>query len=204
MKKPVYFVTKEKTVNHVGFFTESHITLLESEESLNQQGFTRNPLFFRETDDAVFVFSSWLPQSVIALWIDHIITGRAELTSSIKEKRKEKKKEIKKVKIVSKKKPRPILPRKPRKTIRKIGIPRPPTSPKPLPKRIPRRKKTVDILQEEIKTRGMWNPFVPVCGECIFWEKRFLQYTQTETGECTATGNLVSQEKKACSEFQRR
>lgn len=208
MNKPLYFVTKEKTVKHIGFFTESQITLLESEESLSQQGFTKDPAFFRETDDAVYIFSSWLPQSIIALWIDQILE-RADLILNLKGEKEEnaqKEEKIKKIEKVAsmKKKPHPVYTRKPCKTIRRIELPRPPTHPKPLPKRIPRRKKTVDMLQEEIRTQRVWNPFVPVCRECIFWEKRFLQYTQTETGECTATGNLVSPQKKACSEFQKR
>jgi hypothetical protein len=199
MNKPVYFVTKEKRVTHIGFFTKSQITLVESEESLIQQGFTRDPLFFRETDDAIYIFSSWLPQSLIALWIDHIITERADLITPIKKgKRKKRKKEMKKRRKKSMKEPL-RLPKKPCTTIR---MNRPPTPPTPFPKRVYHRKKTVTALQEERKTQKKWGP-IPVCGDCTFWEKRILPYTQTETGECTPTGNLVSCQKTACPEFQR-
>ena len=195
MNKPVYFVTKEKRVNHVGFFTESQITLSESEESLSQKGFTRDPLFSRETDDAVYIFSSWLPQSVITMWIDHIITERAERLTPIK-RGKRKGKKMKRKRKKSMKEPPPPLPK--RCTTRRL-TPRRTTPPIPLPK-VYRRKKTVAALQEELKTRRTWGP-LPVCGDCTFWKKQILPYTQTKTGACTITGNIVSPQKTACSEF---
>jgi hypothetical protein len=72
-----------------------------------------------------------------------------------------------------------------------------------LTRQAPRRKKTLSILKEEIHAQRRWDPLVPTCGECQFWEKQYLRFTNCEIGVCTITDNFTDPTKKACSEFQR-
>lgn len=217
--KALYFVTKEKKIKHIGFYTElGHAQLLESAEILEQHGFGEDPTFLRETEDAGYVFSSVLPQSVIDIWFTQIINERARLKKGErgkggKEEKREKEEKIEKVKKVEKsvKPVRRVLPRARIRTPRKAHTKvkkiwsfqvkgREPTLPK---RTAPRRKKTLDMLKEEVRAQRRWETFVPTCGECVFWEKQFLRFTQEVMGGCKITGNFVDEEKKACSEFER-
>ncbi len=208
-EKAVYFVTEEKKVKHIGFFTESSdFHLLESQEFLSQHRFRKDPAFLRKTDDSVYVFSSFLPQDVIDFWFDQILHERTELQ---KIERGEEKAQSP-VKIEKR-----AVPKMHSK--RNLPVLRPPTSPSrkkvrivTIPKRkrhllsktkVRKRRKTLDTLREEVKAQRRWDEFVPTCSECALWEKRYLKFTNIETGECRATGNFVSPEKKACSEFER-
>lgn len=217
-EKALYFVTKEKKVQHVGFFTTlSQMQLLESKEVLKQQGFQENPDFLREIDDSAYLFSSFIPRSVVDTWFDQICSGRSTLrkveTKREKEK-KEKKKRKKRERGEKKKKPARAkeYPRSPQifrakksdTDIKKIQNRRVPKQKSLFPRiKPPKRKKTPDTLKEEVKAQRRWETNVPTCGECAFWENQYLKYTQVEVGVCSVTGNFVSPEKKACSEFER-
>ncbi|MGD2250033.1 MAG: hypothetical protein PVF58_16635 [Candidatus Methanofastidiosia archaeon] len=205
-QKTVYFVSKEKKVNHIGFFSEGKIHFVDSPERLSEHGFTKDPAFFRETDTAVYVFSSLLPESMINQWFSQILSERDHITNPAT-----KQSVPQPLASVNIKKPPKSVITPPERTVlqpergytpRKIKIP--PKSPPPpaTVKRSPR-KKNIETLKEEIKAQRIWDSCVPTCGECSFWEKRVLPYTQTETGECTLTGNFVEFKKKACSEFQK-
>lgn len=225
-EKAVYFVTTEKTVQHVGFTTQSQMHLLESRELLEQHGFREDPPFVRATDDSVYVFSSLLPPSVVDVWFDQILNERSKLKNAERKKGKSKintKRQKERKKSIEEKE---RLKRKVQKIERSAeAIKKPPkTNPRSLqvkksshaeksstkkdqkrvvPKKTQKRKKTPDMLKEEVKAQRRWESFVPTCGECIFWEKQYLKFTQTEIGGCGITGNFVSREKKACSEFER-
>lgn len=218
-EKALYFVTKEKKVQHIGFFTTlSQMQLLESKEVLKQQGFQEDPDFLREIDDSAYLFSSFIPQSVVDTWFDQICSERSTLkkveTKREKEKKEEKKRKKKKEKKEKEKKPALVkeYPRHPQifrtkksdtdiKEIQNRRV----SKQKPLLPKIkpPKRKKTPDTLKEEVKAQRRWETNVPTCGECTFWENQYLKYTQVEVGVCSITGNFVSPEKKACSEFER-
>ncbi len=205
MRKPLYFVTTEKKVNHIGFFTKTEIELLESEESLERLGFQKNPFFLRETGDSVYIFSSFLPQSIIERWCDQILKERSEFKRGMVKEPKGVKIKERKMRIVKHSKSKRPLPRgKPRRTSRRTvrKVQKPQIS--QIKMTPPKRKKTLDMLKEEVRARRIWDSFVPVCSECSFWEKQVLRLTQVETGECTVTRNIVSPDKKACSEFQRK
>ena len=220
-EKALYFVSKEKKVKHIGFTTRSGMHLLESRELLLQHGFQEDPSFFRETDDAVYVFSSVLPQHVIDSWFDQIHAKKSTLDKA----------KIEKVEKIGKydKAKKPAKPRKAKKPakevkkrLRKKSAPRQSTLSDETEKRIQtlkalkgknrplseikvkKSRKTLDMLKEEVKAQRKWEAFVPTCSECTFWERRYLKFTELETGECSVTGNFVSEEKKACSEFERR
>jgi hypothetical protein len=205
-QKTVYFVSKEKKVNHIGFMSEGKIQFLDSQNRLSQHGFTKDPAFFRETDTAVYVFSSFLPESVVDQWFFQIYSERDHITKAVKEQVPPSTQSA-----VSIKKPPKSMIAHPERTvlqpervtiIKKIKIPPKTPSPPVTVKRSPR-KKNIETLKEEVKAQRIWDSCVPTCGECAFWEKRILQYTKTETGECTLTGNFVEFKKKACSEFQK-
>lgn len=221
-EKALYFVSKEKKVKHIGFTTPSGIHLLESRELLSQHGFQEDPSFFRETDDAVYVFSSVLPQHVIDSWFDQIHAKKSTLEKAKKGKVEKIEKHDK-----ARKPPKPRKAKKPAKEVkkrpRKKSAPRQSTLSDDTEKRIQtlkalrkkkkrplseikmkKSRKTLDMLKEEVKAQRRWEAFVPTCGECTFWERRYLKFTELETGECSVTGNFVSEEKKACSEFERR
>ena len=207
-EKAVYFVTEEKKVKHIGFFTESSdFHLLESQEFLSQHRFRKDPAFLRETDDSVYVFSSHLPQNVIDFWFDQILRERTELQKIEREEVKSPAKiEMRPVpKKMHSKRNLPVLkppPSPSRKKIRIVTIPKRKRLPSKI--KVEKRRKTLDTLREEVKAQRRWEEFVPTCSECALWEKRYLKFTNIETGECRATGNFVSPEKKACSEFERR
>lgn len=203
-QKTLYFVSKEKKVIHIGFINGKTMEFLDSPENLSQHGFEKDPDFFRETDAAVYVFSSFLPETVVDQWFTHILRERDEIIRSTREHT------IPTHHTVTIKQPpksvitppdRVLQPKKSTPTT-KIKIP-PKNTPPPVAVKRPPRKKNIETLKEEIKAQRIWDPLVPTCGECAFWEKRVLQYTQVKTGECTITGNFVDFEKKACSEFQK-
>ena len=231
-EKTLYFVTKEKKVNHIGFFNNLRdMHLLDSLEFLEEQGFTEDPLFVRESDDSVFIFSSFLPHSMIDIWLDQILTERAQIISekdrknmkgkSRKRREKEKKaresdieKKIKIIGKVTKKHVREI--HVPRKSSLAAGIERTAKiqtlrnrkksavlTKRRKPKKTQKSRKTLEMLKEEVRDQRKWEAFVPTCGECTFWETQILPFTMEETGACRVTGNFVSSEKRACSEFEK-
>ena len=92
-EKAVYFVTKEKKVQHIGFTTPlSQIHLLESQELLEQHGFKEDPSLTRKTSDSVYMFSSFLPESVIDIWLGQILNERLKFKNLEKEKENKNKK----------------------------------------------------------------------------------------------------------------
>jgi len=219
-RKALYFVTKEKKVRHIGFTQKKQIQLLESREMLDGQGFDENSDFSRETDDSVYVFSSFIPQSVIDLWFGQILNGRERLRKPEKEKEKEKRKgkekekrnyqkiqeTISAAKKRSKSKHRVFKLKKPSHTtdVKKIQNIQSRKQKRSFPrKKVPKRRKTLEMLKEEVKAQRSWESFVPTCGECVFWEKQYLEFTKVEIGGCLVTKNFVSSEKKACPEFEK-
>ena len=95
-EKAVYFVTKEKKVQHIGFTTPlSQMHLLESRELLEQHGFRENPSLIRKTSDSVYMFSSFLPESVIDIWFGQILNERLKFKNLEREKEKRGKKDRK-------------------------------------------------------------------------------------------------------------
>lgn len=217
-EKALYFVSMEKKVKHIGFTTHSGIHLLESRELLSQHGFREDPSLFRETDNAVYIFASALPQQVIDCWFDQILTKKSALEKAKVEKAenhdkvakpakpKKVKKSAKRAKKLPKKRPALKQSTLPGGTEKRIQAFKAPKRKNRLLSEIRVRKsrKTVDALKEEVKAQRKWESRVPTCGECVFWEKRYLKFTELETGECKVTGNFVSEDKKACSEFERR
>jgi hypothetical protein len=215
-EKALYFVTKEKKVQHVGFFTTlTKMHLVESKDMLEQQGFSEDPDFLRETDDSAYIFSSHIPQPVVAMWFEHFCSATSALKKVEREKEREKKRKNenkgirkkrkrKKKKKRSKTLPATMIKKPPRADIKKIQNRRTPSQ-KPLPTKVSpqNQKKTPEILKEEIKAQRKWETFVPTCSECTFWNHQYLAYTDTDVGVCSVTSNFVSAEKKACSEFER-
>lgn len=198
--KPLYFVNQEKKVRHIGFYDEGDLTLLESREVLESQGFREDTSLLREAEDSGYFFSAFVPSSVVDLWFSQLLVER----SKIKPKNESRKEEI-----------RIFSPPKRTKShvIHGIFTPKKRYEPKKVPpltvihpvlKRVvKKKKKTIDMLKEEIEGKKRWESFVPTCGECVFWERQVLQYTQVEMGSCKVTGNFVNQERKACSEFEK-
>lgn len=217
-EKALYFVSRDKKVNHVGFFNSlSEIYLLESRELLKEGGFVEDSLLLRETDDSAFLFSSFLSQSLIDRWFNQIRDEQAKLrkrepeNENVKgEEIEERARELSRLKKQYKKKHQSKI-HTPRKkstptNIKKINeiqaLKKRKTLLQPQNK-IHKRKKTLEMLREEVKAQRFWEEKVPTCGECAFFENQYLLFTQEEAGGCRVTGNFVSSEKKACSEFER-
>ena len=216
-EKALYFITREKKMRHVGFFSKlTEIHLFESKELLEKHGFSEDPAYLRETDDSAYVFSSFLPLSVIDRWFAQIIREKSILMKAEKKREKMKgkndKKEIKKPVFHTRKsrsKSTLHVPRsrkKPYTTVERIqNLQTLKQKNHHLPQiKIQKDKKSLDALKEEIRAQRKWETFVPTCNECVFWENQILEFTQVEIGACKVTGNFVSSEKKACSEFERR
>jgi hypothetical protein len=215
-EKALYFITREKKMRHVGFFsTLSQVRLFESKELLKKHGFSEDPAFLRETDDSAYVFSSFLPLSVIDRWFAQIIREKSILMKAKKKREKIKgndRKEMKKPVFHTRKSRSrstlhvPRSRRKPYTTVEKIqNIRALKQKNHHLPQiKIQKDKKSLDALKEEIRAQRKWETSVPTCNECVFWENQILEFTQVEIGACKVTGNFVSSEKKACSEFERR
>ncbi|KYK37322.1 MAG: hypothetical protein AYK18_10315 [Theionarchaea archaeon DG-70] len=222
-EKTVYFVTKEKKVKHVGFLADSQMHLVESEEVLSELGFSKDPALVKKTDDSVYIFSSHLPQNVIDRWFTQILNQKLKLKKAENEEEGTKKvaraevthKKVKSKMRANKKAKRESLILKTHdfsksnpvnkdrgKKIQNLNLKQ--KTPLVYNKKPPMRKKTIDALREEVKAQRRWKKLVPTCGECAFWEKRYLELTDQETGKCQITGNFVSPEKKACSEFEKR
>jgi hypothetical protein len=208
-RKPLYYISEEKKIYHIGFWNSSRNELSES-LSPSLEGVTADSLF-RETDTAVYAFCGSLPEDVVDLWFSQIlkepilVQNRGSAVAVESEKRP-------KVQKIKKVEPRrtggsPEVHQLPRKRVRSIEElhTRPPS---PVFMEVPRttrkkRKKDIDTLREEIKGQRQWEPFVPTCSQCVFWESHILPYSQVHTGQCKVTGNLVEGERKACSEFQK-
>jgi hypothetical protein len=218
-EKALYFVTREKKVNHIGFFNSlSEIYLLESRELLKERGFEVDSSFLRETDDSAFFFSSFLSPPLIDRWFHQIRDEQAKLQrrelGNEKENKgeeiKERANELTRLKKHYKKKYQPKL-YAPRKNVNSSDTKRI-NEIQALKKRkfclqpqnkIQKRRKTLEMLKEEVKAQRTWEELVPTCGECAFFENQYLMFTQEEAGGCKVTGNFVSSEKKACSEFEK-
>jgi hypothetical protein len=216
-EKALYFITREKRMRHIGFFsTLSQVHLLESKELLEKHGFSEDPAFLRETDDSAYVFSSFLPLSAVDRWFAQIIREKSTIMKAEKKREKMKgknnKKEMKKPVFHTRKSRSrstlhvPRSRRKPYTTVEKIqNIRALKQKNHHLPRiKIQKDKKSVDALKEEIRAQRRWETLVPTCSECVFWENQILEFTQVEIGGCKVTGNFVSPEKTACSEFERR
>lgn len=218
-EKTVYFVTRERKVRHVGFLADSQMHLVESEDVLSELGFSKDPALMKKTDDSVYIFSSHLPQKVIDRWFTQILNqnlklkkgeneekgtrkvARAEGTHRTTEykmraSKKTKKDLISKTHNFSKSKP---VNKDREKKIQNLKLKQKTPF---IYRKAPRRRKTIDALREEVRAQRRWKKLVPTCGECAFWEKQYLVYTDQKTGKCQITGNFVSPEKKACSEFE--
>ncbi|MGC1122182.1 MAG: hypothetical protein WBA22_13920 [Candidatus Methanofastidiosia archaeon] len=210
-RKPLYYVSKEKKIYHIGFQSSFKNELSESIPSHSLEGFTADSQF-RETDTAVYAFCCSLPEDVVDLWFSQISKERSviqDLGNAVKVENDRKALKAKNVKKVEKQKnlgPFEIrqLPRKKIRSIVELYHRIPPPFPINVSRTTRRkRKKDINTLREEIKAQRLWEPFVPTCSECAFWEKHILPYSQVHTGQCRVTGNLVEGERKACSEFQK-
>ncbi|MBU6998837.1 MAG: hypothetical protein HXS41_14740 [Theionarchaea archaeon] len=210
-KKPLYYVTKEKRIYHIGFQSSTRNDLSESPLSHSFKGFTEDSVR-KETGTAVYAFCCSLPEDVVNLWFSQIVRERSDIHSTRNVARAEN--DVKESKVANLKKvgkhenldPCEIH-RVPRKKVRSVEelrwkVPSSPPSDMSLTVRR-RKKKDITALTEEIKAQRLWDPFVPTCSECAFWEKHILPYSQVSTGQCRITGNLVEGERKACSEFQK-
>jgi hypothetical protein len=208
-RKPLYYVSEEKKIYHVGFQSSSKNELSEL-LSHSLEGVTADSRF-RETDTAVYAFCCSLPEDVVDLWFSQILKeqplvhnrGNAETAESERNLRVEKRRKVKPQRTLDSLEIRQ-LPRKRVRRIKELHTRLPSHSSMKVP-RPPRRKRKKDIstLREEIKGQRLWEPFVPTCSECVFWESHILPYSQVHTGQCKVTGNLVEGERKACSEFQK-
>lgn len=210
-RKPLYYVSREKKTYHIGFRSSGRNELLKSWLSRFMEGFTADS-WLRETDSAVYAFCRSLPESVVNLWFSQISRERSAIMESrnaVKAGKDGKASKAVKVRktgkynnLVSS-----VIHQLPRKRIRSIGelYYRIPPSVPPDISRTGRRKRKKDLatLKEEVMAQRLWEPFVPTCSECAFWEKHILPYSQVNTGQCKATRNLVEGENKACSEFQK-
>jgi hypothetical protein len=215
-KKALYFVTKEKKVKHIGFLTDSYeMRFFQSKEHLVQYGYQEDTDFFRENNDSIYIFSSFLPKHIMDSWFDQIVSERSQLKKiELKIGKTGKTRKNGKVEspLPARKKTSNRLIRNPvrrnnrnlRKEPRILNHSRKQENPRSLKMTVPRRKKTPDIIKEEVEAQRRWTTCAPTCGQCVFWEKRSLRYTQTEAGECVVTGNFVNPKKRACSEFQKR
>ncbi|MBU7017281.1 MAG: hypothetical protein HXS44_07205 [Theionarchaea archaeon] len=218
-EKALYFVARDKKVNHIGFFNNlSEIFLLESRELLKEKGFEENSLFLRETADSAFLFSSFLSQSLIDRWFSQIRDEQAKLrrrdSGNEKENKgeevRERQRNLSRVKKHHKKKRQSRIhstrkkssPANTKRALEIQAMKKRKTLFQPLTK-IQKRRKTLEVLREEVKAQRLWEGQVPTCGECAFYENQYLLFTQEEAGGCKVTGNFVSSEKKACSEFER-
>jgi hypothetical protein len=203
-QKPLFFITQEKSVKHVGAYDTGEITFFMSQEALIRQGYDEDTSILKETDDAVYIFSSFLPVTVIESWFNQISLQRAKIhalnfshTSELSPEERN-----------DESPPAVLLP--PRrenshqekiKKIQEIGSLSPQKSHEI--RKAPRRKKTLSILKEEIHAQKRWDRLIPTCGECLFWKKQYLRFSDCEKGVCTITGNFIDSTKRACSEFQR-
>jgi hypothetical protein len=208
-RKPLYYVSEEKKIYHIGFQSLSKNELSES-LSHSPEGFTAASQF-RETDTAVYVFCCSLPEDVVDLWFSQILKEHTLIQDRgnavrVENDRKSRAENLRKVETQKNLDSFEIRqpPRKEVRSIEELHNNLPPPFPSNVP-RTTRRKKKKDIntLREEIKGQRLWEPFVPTCSECAFWEKHILPYSQVHTGQCRVTGNLVEGERKACSEFQK-
>ncbi len=218
-EKALYFVTRDKKVNHIGFFNNlSEIYLLESRELLKEKGFEEDSLFLRETDDSAFLFSSFLSQSLINRWFSQIHDEQTKLRKGEPgnekvnkgEEIKERAHKLTRLKKHCKKKhqfeihiPRKKYTPTNTKRINEIQALKKRKKPFQPQNKIHKRKKTLEMLREEVKAQRFWEAQVPTCGECAFFENQYLLFTQEDAGGCRVTGNFVSSEKKACSEFEK-
>lgn len=208
-RKPLYYVSEEKKIYHIGFQSSSKNELSES-LSHSLEGFTADSPF-RETDTAVYAFCCSLPEDVVDLWFSQILKEPTLVQNrgnavKVENDRKLKIETIRKVEIQRNLDSFEIRqpPRKKVRSIDELHNNLPPSFPIKVPKPTKRkRKKDINTLREEIKGQRLWEPFVPTCSECAFWEKRILPYSQVHTGQCRVTGNLMEGERKACSEFQK-
>ncbi|MBU7023371.1 MAG: hypothetical protein HXS40_04315 [Theionarchaea archaeon] len=208
-RKPLYYVSEEKKIYHIGFWNSSRNELLES-LSPSLEGVTADSLF-RETDTAVYAFCCSLPEDVVNLWFSQILKEPILVQShgSAVAAESEKRPKVHKIKKVEPGRTGGFLEirRPPKKRVRSIEELHT-RSPSPVSIEVPRtarrkRKKDIDTLREEIKGQRQWEPFVPTCSQCVFWESHILPFSQVHTGQCKVTGNLVEGERKACSEFQK-
>jgi hypothetical protein len=215
-RKALYFVTKEKKVDHIGFLTDSYeLNFLQSKEHLVQHGYQEDSDFFREDNDSMYIFSSFLPKHIIDRWFDQIISERSKLKKielKIGKRNTTRKNGTIEPLLPAKKKTSQHLIRNPirkdRKNLKRrpriLRSSRKQRNPQSLTMTVPKRRKTPDTVKEEVEAQKRWAACAPTCGQCVFWEKRFLRYTHEKAGECVVTGNFVSPKKRACSEFQKR
>jgi hypothetical protein len=203
-QKPLFFITREKLVKHVGMYDTGEIIFFMSQEALIHHGYDKDASILKETDDAVYLFSSFLPVTVIESWFNQIVLQRAKICdkhfSHAPKAFQDERNNQSSSSVL-------LPPRKDtghREKIKKIQTIHSLSHQKNHEiRRPPRRKKTLSILKEEIHAQKRWDTMIPTCGECLFWKKQYLRFSDCEKGVCTITGNFIDSTKRACSEFQR-
>ncbi|MBU7033376.1 MAG: hypothetical protein HXS53_12665 [Theionarchaea archaeon] len=203
-EKPLFFVTQEKSVIHVGFSdSASGMAFFISQNALSRYGYDEDTSVIKEADNAIYIFSSHVPSSVINSWFIQISLQRSRMNfgdhSHTRKISPTERKKLSQHPVFIPPVQRPSHEEKVKKIQKIVSLNKKKYARN---RKAPRRKKTLSILKEEIHAQRRWDTLVPTCGECQFWEKHYLRFTNCEMGVCTITGNFTDPTKKACSEFQ--
>lgn len=201
-EKPLFFITQEKSVKHVGRYdANGRTTFFMSPEALTSYGYDKDTSVIKESEDAAYIFSAQLPLSVVESWFNQISTHHTRIQSPDEPCQKGHQDEPIHASPVLLP-PKRILSHEDKiRKIQKIESLRGErycTVRQP-----PKRKKTLALLKEEIHAQHRWDNQVPTCGQCQFWETQYLRFTDSQIGVCTITGNFTDSSKRGCSEFQR-